>query len=638
MAQYVSEYPPKKNRTGWLFGCAAGGLIILCLVVFVLVGGFAWLLTVMGGETEGLRVAVDTPTSEIQVGDSFQITVTLTNEGTQNINISEIQLPNDLLNNVLVTGVEPDAAEGLTDGEQTAYGFNLTIAPTGRETVMFYFEAIRPIDVSGDISVKAGTLIDNTRVRVVISPVAVVVAEVQEEMVFEETPASQDLMMGDVIPYRAVVQITAVLDLNGQLIEGWTGSGTIISEEGYILTNAHVVTSDRFFEVADLIVSITTAQDRPPERMFLADVVQADRILDLAVIKVRSDLSGDPANFAALGIEPVRIGQAESLQLGDPIIILGYPGIGGETITLTRGEVSGFTSQPGYGNRAFIKTSATIAGGNSGGLAATPQGEIIGVPTQVGSGDITGVVVDCRPLADTNRDGVIDERDNCVPTGGFINALRPVNLAQPLLESALAGQVAVGGGIEPEEHQEYEHGGEVVLGDEFVDNRNNWNIGDYSHGRVDIVDGQLVINVDKEQTYIFTYMPETYADLIMMVDVRVMQAAGDGDFGFLCGYVDQQNYTVLEVSEDGYFAIWALVDDEEIYLVDWEYSDMIPSSGTFTIAAYCGSDGFALAVNDTFLADIDGSHYNPGRVGLFTGTWNQPNIRVGFEEFLIIEP
>lgn len=637
MTQFTNELPSKRNRTGWLVGCAAGGLVIVCLVVFSLVGGFAWFFGFFDGDPQGLRVAVETPTAEVQVGETFQITVTLTNEGIQNINISQIQFPNDLMTNVMVTGIEPGAGQVSAEGDQTAFNFDITIAPNGREAVTFYFEAIRPIDASGDINVKAGTLIDSTRVRVVISPLGAVVPDLQEETLVEETPVSQDLMMGDVIPYRAVVQITAVLDLNGQLIEGWTGSGTIISEEGHILTNAHVVLSDRFFDVADLIVSITMAQDQPPVQMFFADVVQADVSLDLAVIKVRSDLSGGQVNFDDFGIEPVKIGQAESLQLGDPIIILGYPGIGGETITLTRGEVSGFTSDPSFGNRAFIKTSATIAGGNSGGLAATLQGEIIGVPTQVGSGEIGGVIVDCRPLADTNRDGVIDERDNCVPTGGFINALRPVNLAQPLIDSALAGQVAV---VEtpPEEHQQYDHTGEVVLFDDFMDNRHNWTVGDFMDGRVDILGGQLLINVDKEKTYIFTFMPEVYTDLIMVVDVQVLQATGDGDFGFLCGYTDDQNYTVLEISEDGYYSVWALINGAEIYLVDWTYSDMIPMSGVFTLAAYCGSDGFGLAVNDTLLVDVDAFHYIPGRVGLFTGTWNRPNIQVGFEEFLILEP
>ena len=637
MTQLTNEQPLKRKRTGWLVGCGAIGLVLMCLVGFVLVGGFAWFSGWFESAPQALSVEVDTPISEVQVGETFNITVTLTNEGSQNINISQIQLPNDLMNNVVVSGIDPDADRAMAEGDQTAFNFDITIAPNGRETVTFNFEAIRPIDASGDISVTAGTLINNTRVRVVISPLGAAVPELQEEPLGEETPTSQDLMMADVIPYRAVVQITAVLDLNGQLIEGWTGSGTIISEEGHILTNAHVVLSDRFFDVANLIVSITTEQDQPPVRMFFADVVQADVGLDLAVIKVTSDLSGRQVNLEEFGIEPVMIGQADSLQLGDPIIILGYPGIGGETITLTRGEVSGFTSDPALGNRAFIKTSATIAGGNSGGLAATLQGEIIGVPTQVGSGEIDGVIVDCRPLADTNRDGVIDERDNCVPTGGFINALRPVNLAQPLIDSALAGQVDI---VEtsPEEPQHYDHTGEVVLFDDFVDNRHNWTVGAFTDGSVDILDGQLVINVGKEKTYIFTYMPETYADLIMVVDVEVLEMTGDGDFGFLCGYTDNQNYSVLEISEDGYYAVWALVNGNEIYLADWTYSDMIPTSGSFTLAAYCGADGFALAVNDTLLVDVDAPNYVPGQVGLFTGTWNRPNIQVGFDAFLILEP
>jgi hypothetical protein len=61
--------------------------------------------------------------------------------------------------------------------------------------------------------------------------------------------------------------------------------------------------------------------------------------------------------------------------LGESIVILGYPVIGGGTITLTRGEVSGFTAEEPFGNRAFIKTSGTIAGGNSGGLAVNFLGK-----------------------------------------------------------------------------------------------------------------------------------------------------------------------------------------------------------------------------------------------------------------------
>jgi len=626
MAENLNQSTPPKNRSVWVIGCAVVALIGLCLLVFVL-GGFTWLLATFESGADSVTVVVDTPTADVRVGDIFFIEVSMTNGGTRNVTITEIRLPSDLLENAQVIAVDPEGSMG----PQASLLYDMTIAPTGRETVVFSLQALTPASITGEVEVQGGKTVVSSPIRINVSPALV------EEVDIVETPPPA-MLTGDVIPYRAVVQIIAIINLNGQLVEGWTGSGTVISEDGLILTNAHVVFSDRFFDVVDLVVSITTAQDQPPEPMFFADVVQGDARLDLAVIKVRTDLDGNPANFSALEIEPVKIGQAESLQLGDPIVILGYPGIGGETITLTRGEVSGFTAEAPYGNRAFIKTSATIAGGNSGGLAATPQGEIIGIPTQVGSGELEGVIVDCRPLADTNRDGVIDERDNCVPTGGFINALRPINLAQPLIEAAMAGQVAIIEEEDLEDPQEMEPEGELVLFDDFVDNRHDWFVGDFTEGRVEIVDGQMVISVDKEKTYIFSTMLEIYSNLIVVVDAQVIQPTGDGDFGFICGYVDDQNYTVLEISEDGYYTIWALVDDEEIYLVEWTVSDLIPSSGTYTLAAYCGSDGFALAVNGTLLADVDASHYKPGQVGVFAGTWNQANIRVGFDEFAIFEP
>ena len=622
---------PKKKSSGWLIGCATGVVVTICVVTFVLVGGFAGFRALFLKTTEGFTASVSAPSSQIDVSESFQVTVQISNTGSEDINTYAIKLPNSLIEGASLTNINPPGVPGANDGSQTTYSFASGIAEGGTQTVVFSFTALQPGEIRGVVEVIAGTSSVSNEIRVLVTEPATAPEEVMVE------PEDQPIM-GDVIPYRSVVQIIALVEMDGQLVEGWSGSGTIISEDGLILTNAHVILSDRYYNVVDLVVAITMEQDAPPVKMFFADVIQADARLDLAVIKVRSDLNGAPANFSSLGIEPVPLGNSDSLGLGDEIIIIGYPGIGGQTITLTRGEVSGFTSEEPYGNRAFIKTSATIAGGNSGGLAANAQGEIIGIPSQVGSGDLEGLIVDCRPLADTNRDGVIDQRDNCVPTGGFINALRPVDLAQTLIEAALAGQVAIQEDQEPEEHQEYEHEGEVVLYDDFSDNRHDWYVGEYNEGSVDIVGGQLEINVDVAKTYIFTHLPDVYSDVILAVDGRVLQPTGDGDFGFVCGYVDDQNYTVLEISEDGYYAIWALINDELRYLEEWSPSDLIPSSGPITLAAYCGADGFALAVNDTLLVDVDASHYRPGRVGLFTGTWNQANIRVGFDEFWILTP
>ncbi len=234
---------------------------------------------------------------------------------------------------------------------------------------------------------------------------------------------------------KAVVQIFG-FDSFG---DAWTGSGTLISSDGLILTNAHVV-SDFYEEYEDLSVAITSRTDEPPEVAYLVEIIAIDYALDLAVVQITSDLDGNPV------IETfpfVALGDSDEIEIGDELRILGYPGIGGETITLTNGVVSGFTAERSVGGRAWIKTDATIAGGNSGGLAVDSKGRLVGVPTIAASGSDSGEFVDCRQVVDTNRDGYIDELDTCVPVGGFINGLRPASLALARIDAAESGVVYV---------------------------------------------------------------------------------------------------------------------------------------------------------------------------------------------------
>jgi len=235
--------------------------------------------------------------------------------------------------------------------------------------------------------------------------------------------------------------------------KGW-GSGTIISPDGYILTNYHVVdVEDLKDQVPDnvtvreweMAVFVTVKVDEPPVPAFIAEVVAAKPRLDLAVLRVTSTPDGKPVNWSKTKLPHATLGDSDELLPLDKLYIFGYPGIGGDTITVVEGEVSGFTAEVGVGNRAWIKTNATIAGGNSGGTAVDEDGKLVGVPTQAGSGSESSSYVDCRPLADTNGDGQVDEDDTCVPIEGFINALRSINVAKPLIEEAMRGEGTVPG-------------------------------------------------------------------------------------------------------------------------------------------------------------------------------------------------
>jgi S1-C subfamily serine protease len=227
---------------------------------------------------------------------------------------------------------------------------------------------------------------------------------------------------------------------------GW-GSGTIVASNGYILTNHHVTDltdAVNHFRgqpgvrvmTGTLAVFLTKQADAPPVPAYLAEVVADSQQYDLAVLHITRDLSGAPVDSSKLNLPALPLGDSDKLKLGQSLAIFGYPGIGGETITFTSGDVSGFTFEAGVSGRAWIKTSASISGGNSGGTAVNDQGELVGLPTQAGSGQAGTPPVDCRPVADTNGDGRIDDKDLCVPIGGFINALRPVNLAKDLVAQA----------------------------------------------------------------------------------------------------------------------------------------------------------------------------------------------------------
>lgn len=244
---------------------------------------------------------------------------------------------------------------------------------------------------------------------------------------------------------KSVVQIYAVEEVDGDLMSKWSGSGTIISQDGLILTNCHVALPRAMWDYPEfdydfLAVLITIRSDEPPEPLYLAEVVQYDPNLDLAVIQVSHTLDGNPVDPDELDLPYLDLADSDEVEIGDPLTIMGYPGIGGETITLTSGNVSGFSRERGVEGRAWIKTDATIAGGNSGGTGVNEDGDLVGVPTEGGYGGAgLDEFVDCRYIADTNGDGVVDENDTCIPMGGFINALRPVKLAKPLIEAARRG-------------------------------------------------------------------------------------------------------------------------------------------------------------------------------------------------------
>ncbi|HXS97565.1 MAG TPA: DegQ family serine endoprotease [Candidatus Limnocylindrales bacterium] len=139
------------------------------------------------------------------------------------------------------------------------------------------------------------------------------------------------------------------------------GSGVIVSPEGYILTNNHVVDG-----ATDVRVTLS---DR---REFKARVVGTDPKTDVAVVKIDAN-----------NLTPIVIGDSGRIQVGDYVLAVGDPFGVGKTVTM--GIVSA-TGRGGLGiedYEDFIQTDASINPGNSGGALVNDRGELIGINTAI---------------------------------------------------------------------------------------------------------------------------------------------------------------------------------------------------------------------------------------------------------------
>jgi S1-C subfamily serine protease len=140
------------------------------------------------------------------------------------------------------------------------------------------------------------------------------------------------------------------------------GSGVIVSQDGYILTNHHVAG-----EADDIRVELTDG------RSFKAKLVGSDAPSDLAVLKIE-----------ATGLHTLALGNSDAVRVGDVVLAVGNPLGLGETVTAgiisAKGRSTGL-SDGSYED--FLQTDAPINQGNSGGALVNRSGELIGINSQI---------------------------------------------------------------------------------------------------------------------------------------------------------------------------------------------------------------------------------------------------------------
>lgn len=176
-------------------------------------------------------------------------------------------------------------------------------------------------------------------------------------------------------------------------VEG-IGSGSIVSEDGYIVTNSHVVSDG---EAKEINVLFNNGETAP------AELVWNDASLDLAIIKVDENNKN---------LKAIDIGDSDEIGVGDRVVAIGNP-LGFELqSTVTSGIISGLNRSVSFNTGVqmdgLMQTDAAINSGNSGGALLNSRGQLIGINTaKAGNSDGIGFAIPIntvKPVIDKIRE------------------------------------------------------------------------------------------------------------------------------------------------------------------------------------------------------------------------------------------
>ena len=163
---------------------------------------------------------------------------------------------------------------------------------------------------------------------------------------------------------------------------GFQGTGFIISDEGYIVTNTHVL-ADGFGNLARSIQAITFEQTT-----INAEFIGFSNELDIALLKISGDY------------DSLKFSDSNNVQIGEKVIAIGNPL--GLQFSVSGGIVSAVHRTGINGIDAYIQTDAALNPGNSGGPLINKQGEVIGINNfKIGSGESLGFALESNYIIDS---------------------------------------------------------------------------------------------------------------------------------------------------------------------------------------------------------------------------------------------
>ncbi len=206
-------------------------------------------------------------------------------------------------------------------------------------------------------------------------PITITETVTEKELVMPRVDSTEIVSIAE-LATKTIVQVqVGNVSEDGEFLPNGGGSGVVISDEGLIMTNHHVIDNSNEVRVV--------FEDG---RMYESQIIGSDKLTDIGLLKI-----------SASNLIPISIGNSDALLVGDLAVAIGHPLTLGAAPTVTTGVVSALERRLDVGGEAMnsgvtlfglIQTDAPITRGSSGGALINSNGELIGITTAIATADV----------------------------------------------------------------------------------------------------------------------------------------------------------------------------------------------------------------------------------------------------------
>ena len=207
------------------------------------------------------------------------------------------------------------------------------------------------------------------------NPVTITETITEKELIMPRVDSTEIVSIAE-LATKTIVQVqVGILNEEGDFLPNGGGSGVVISKDGLIMTNHHVI--DQSNEVRVIFED---------GRMYESEIIGSDKLTDVGLLKI-----------SATNLIPISIGNSDILSVGDLAVAIGHPLTLGAAPTVTSGVVSALARRLDVGSElmgsgvtlfGLIQTDAPITRGSSGGALINNNGELIGITTAIATADV----------------------------------------------------------------------------------------------------------------------------------------------------------------------------------------------------------------------------------------------------------